>query len=206
MKKLLVGFIMDGKSGGIDKYLLNFLTKVSNEEVRIDFLTNEIDVELQKELKKCHSNLYAIANLKHPVSQYRQVCRIMKEGQYDAVYLNISTAIDCIAAIAAKHSGVERRMIHSHSSGNDCESALKRNLFNGIHKFCRLFLYRYCTEFYGCSVKAGEWLFPKKIVNSSKFCVIHNAVDREKYRYSVQKREEIRGSIGTTDQFLIGHV
>lgn len=63
----------------------------------------------------------------------------MKEGQYDAVYLNISTAIDCIAAIAAKHSGVERRMIHSHSSGNDCESALKRNLFNGIHKFCRLF-------------------------------------------------------------------
>ena len=32
MKKLLVGFIMDGKSGGIDKYLLNFLTKVSNEE------------------------------------------------------------------------------------------------------------------------------------------------------------------------------
>ena len=52
MKKLLVGFIMDGKSGGIDKYLLNFLTKVSNEEVRIDFLTNEIDVELQTELKK----------------------------------------------------------------------------------------------------------------------------------------------------------
>ena len=155
---------MDGKSGGIDKYLLNFLTKVSNEEVRIDFLTNEIDVELQKELKKFHSNLYAIANLKHPVSQYRQVCRIIKEGQYDAVYLNISTAIDCIAAIAAKHSGVKRRMIHSHSSGNDCESALKRNLFNGIHKFCRLFLYRYGTEFYGCSVKAGEWLFPKKIV------------------------------------------
>ena len=151
MKKLLVGFIMDGKSGGIDKYLLNFLTKVSNEEVRIDFLTNEIDVELQKELKKCHSNLYAIANLKHPVSQYRQVCRIMKE-------------------------------------------------------FCRLFLYRYGTEFYGCSVKAGEWLFPKKIVNSSKFCVIHNAVDREKYRYSVQKREEIRGSMGITDQFVIGHV
>lgn len=206
MKKLLVGFIMDGKSGGIDKYLLNFLTKVSNEEVRIDFLTNEIDVELQKELKKCHSNLYAIANLKHPVSQYRQVCRIMKEGQYDAVYLNISTAIDCIAAIAAKHSGVERRMIHSHSSGNDCESALKRNLFNGIHKFCRLFLYRYGTEFYGCSVKAGEWLFPKKIVNSSKFCVIHNAVDREKYKYSAQKREEIRGSMGITDQFVIGHV
>ncbi len=89
------------------------------------------------------------------------MCRIMKEGQDDLVYLNISTAIDCIAAIAAKHSGVERS-IHSHSSGNDCESALSRNLFNGIHKFCRLFLYRYGTEFYGCSVKAANGYFQKK--------------------------------------------
>lgn len=115
MKKLLVGFIMDGKSGGIDKYLLNFLTKVSNEEVRIDFLTNEIGVELQTELKKFHSNLYAIANLKHPVSQYRQVCRIMKEGQYDAVYLNISTAIDCIAGNCRKAFGGGEKKWNSQS-------------------------------------------------------------------------------------------
>lgn len=206
MKRILVGFIMDGKAGGIDRYLLNFLKKVSKEDVRIDFLTNEIDPELKEELKKFHSNLYAIANLKHPISQYRQVCSIIKAGRYDAVYLNISTAIDCIAAIAAKHTGVKRRMIHSHSSGNDCESTLKRNVFNLIHKFCRLFLYRYGTEFYGCSVKAGEWMFPKKIVNSEKFSVIHNAVDRGKYEYSVEKREEIRSELGITDQFVLGHV
>ena len=29
--KILVGFIMDGKAGGIDKYLLNFLEQVHNE-------------------------------------------------------------------------------------------------------------------------------------------------------------------------------
>lgn len=206
MKRILVGFIMDGKAGGIDKYLLNFLKKVSKEDVRIDFLTNEIELELKAELKKFDSNLYAIANLKHPISQYRQVCSIIKAGRYDTVYLNISTAIDCIAAIAAKHTGVKRRMLHSHSSGNDCESTLKRNVFNLIHKFCRLFLYRYGTEFYGCSVKAGEWMFPKKIVNSEKFSVIHNAVDRGKYEYSVEKREEIRSELGITDQFVLGHV
>lgn len=206
MKKILVGFIMDGRAGGIDKYLLNFLKKVSNEEVRLDFLTNEIDPELKEELHKFHSNIYAISNLKHPVSQYRQVRRLIKAGRYDAVYLNISTAIDCITAIAAKHAGVKRRIIHSHSSGNDCESALKRNVFNLIHKFCRLFLYKYGTEFYGCSEKAGEWLFPEKIVYSDAFHVIHNAVDREKYEYSVEKREEIRRKLGITDQFVLGHV
>lgn len=206
MKKILVGFIMDGKAGGIDKYLLNFLKKVSSEDVKIDFLTNEINSELKEELHKFNSDLYAIANLKHPIAQYRQVCRIIREGRYEAIYLNISTAIDCIAAIAAKHTGVKRRMIHSHSSGNDCESTLKRNIFNMVHKFCRLFLYRYGTEFYGCSIKAGEWLFPKKIVNSEKFSVIHNAVDRGKYEYSVEKREKIRSELGITDQFVLGHV
>ena len=50
MKKILAGFIMDGKSGGIDKYLLNFLHNVSSEETQVDFLTNEVDKELEKQL------------------------------------------------------------------------------------------------------------------------------------------------------------
>lgn len=54
--------------------------------------------------------------------------------------------------------------------------------------------------------ESRRMVISKKIVSSSKFCVIHNAVDREKYKYSVQKREEIRGSMGITDQFVIGHV
>ena len=93
----------------------------------MDFLTNEVDSDLEKKLKTYGSKIYAIQNLKHPITQYRQVKAIIKAGQYDAVYLNISTAIDCVAAIAAKHAKVKRIMIHSHSSGNDCESALKRN-------------------------------------------------------------------------------
>lgn len=204
--KILVGFIMDGNAGGIDKYLLNFLEKVSSKEVKLDFLTNEVNSDLEKKLKTYGSKIYAIQNLKHPITQYRQVKAIIKAGQYDAVYLNISTAIDCVAAIAAKHAKVKRIMIHSHSSGNDCESVLKRKIFNGIHKFCRLFLYKYGTEFYGCSIKAGEWMFPKTIVESEHFHVIHNAVDRKKFEYNIEKRERMRAELNITDQFVLGHV
>ena len=102
MKKILAGFIMDGHGGGVDNYLLNFLENTASEDVTIDFLTNEIDKDLEKFLGEYHSRLFAIANLKHPVKQFRQVCRIIEEGQYDMVYLNVSTAIDCVAAWAAK--------------------------------------------------------------------------------------------------------
>lgn len=196
---------MDGNAGGIDKYLWNFLDTVSGEAVQIDFLTNEIDPALQKKLQMYHSRLFEIANLKHPVKQYMQIRRILQSEKYDAVYLNISTAIDCIAAIAAKHEKIPKRMIHSHSSGNDCENALKRVVFNSIHRVCKLFLWRNGTHFYGCSKKAGEWLFPKKIVESPKFEVIFNAVDRERFRFDGNVRREKRVELGLENCFVIGH-
>lgn len=206
MKKILTGFIMDGKSGGIDKYLLNFLQKIQKEDVQIDFLTNEITPELEAYLEHFDSSLFAIPNLKHPIGQYRQVKKILKQGGYDMVYLNISTAIDCIAAIAAAHAHTKHVLIHSHSSGNDCENVLKRSVFNGIHAVCRLFLYRYATEYYGCSYKAGEWLFPKKVVASDQFQVIYNAVEREKFEYNEHMRKDLREQLGITGKFVVGNV
>lgn len=205
MKKVLAGFIMDGRSGGIDRYLLNFYHTVQGS-IRVDFLTNEIDKRLEAELGQQGSRLYAIPSLHHPAAQYRLVRRILREGGYDAVYLNISTAIDSVAAIAAAHEGIPERLIHSHSSGNDCESALRRNVFNLIHSVCRTFLWRYGTRLCGCSVKAGEWMFPRKIVHSRQFEVIYNAVDRKKYEYDEAVREEMRKELALGGRFTIGHV
>lgn len=232
--KVLVGFIMDGKAGGIDKYLLNVLEQVSGDgfsdqretvhqekhenqenqkiqgEVTLDFLTNEVDADLQKKLADYGSKIYAIPNLKHPKAQYDRVRKILAHGNYDAVYFNISTAIDLIAAKAAKDAGVKRRMIHSHSSGNDCESKGKRFVFDFIHGICKHFLYRYGNEFYGCSVKAGEWLFPKKIVESDDFHVIHNAVDRKRFAYDPERRATIRKELGCDTSgmkpYVYGHI
>ena len=39
MKKVLFGYIMNGKAGGIDKYMLNFFEHFSPGEVHFDFLT-----------------------------------------------------------------------------------------------------------------------------------------------------------------------
>lgn len=198
MKKVLVGFFMDGKSGGIDQYLLYFLRSVSSDCIQIDFLTNKIDPELQSILSGYGSRIFEIANLKHPVRQYHQVRRLIKEEQYEVVYLNISTAIDCVAAIAAKKEKVEKRLLHSHSSGNDCVNPIKRYCFNLLHYLCRCFLFQTGTHFYGCSKKAGLWMFPKKIVNSKRFEVIYNAIDQEKFRYDQGIREEVRKDLGLT--------
>lgn len=207
MKRILVGFIMDGKAGGVDRYLLNFLDAVKDQDVQIDFLTDGVHEELKTYLVQYHCGLYPIASLRHPVRQYQQVCAVLKQKPYDMVYLNVSTAIDCIAAFAAKKMGVKERAIHSHSSGNDCESTIQRLVYNVVHRICKTFFYKAGTRFYGCSVKAGEWIFPKKIVQSEKFEVIYNAVDWDRFQYKEEVRRKVRKELGIEDhQLVIGHI
>lgn len=205
-KKMLLGFIMDGTSGGVDNYILHFLDAVKEEGLQIDLLTNEADPELKERLlREYGSHLYEIANLHHPVRQFQQVRELIRREQYGMVYLNISTSMDCIAALAAWSMHVPRRMLHSHSGGNDCESAAKRAVFDTLQKICRTFLYRAGTEFYACSKKAGYWMYPKKVVESGKFHVICNAVDQRRFSYHPEIREEIRKELGIEDAFVIGH-
>ncbi len=206
MKRILAGFIGDGKAGGVDRYLLNFVEAVHGEEVQVDFLTNEINSDLEKHLEKYRTKLYTVTTLKHPFRQYRQVCSVLKENAYDMVYLNLSTAIECTAAFAARKMNVKERVLHSHSSGNDRQNALERFIYNAIHSVCRLFLYRAGTRFYACSVKAGEWLYPKKIVKSDKFEVIFNAVDRNRFCYRRDIRWEVRAELGLKENYVLGHV
>lgn len=48
---MLFGYIMNGKAGGIDKYMLNFFEHFSPGEVHFDFLTTQIDNELKEKLE-----------------------------------------------------------------------------------------------------------------------------------------------------------
>lgn len=206
MKRILAGFIGDGKAGGVDRYLLNFLEAVYGENIQIDFLTNEVDQELENTLQQYGSKLYAVTTLRHPVRQYRQVCAILKQNTYDMTYFNLSTAIECIAALAAKKRKVPERALHSHSSGNDRQSASGRVIYNFLHRICRLFLYKTGTVYYACSVKAGEWLYPEKIVHSDKFEVIYNAVDRNRFCYRPDVRLKMREELKLEENYVIGHV
>lgn len=206
MKKILLGFIEDGKSGGVDNYILHFLDAVWREGMQIDLLTNQVDSTLQEQLKKYHSRLFAVANLRHPLKQFRQVRYLIRREGYEMVYLNISTSMDLIAAFAAKFCQVPRRILHSHSSGNDCESAKKRAVFNLLQRICRRVIYRAANEFYACSRAAGYWMYPARIVNSKDFHIIYNAVDMERFHYHPQTREQIRQDMGLKGKLVVGHV
>ena len=206
MKKVLFGYIMNGKAGGIDKYMLNFFEHFSPDEVHFDFLTTQIDNELKEKLESKGAGLFEIPTLKNPRAQYKAICDIIKKNGYDTAYFNISTAICYPGPKAAHDCGVKKVIIHSHNTWYDCPNPKKRALMIKLNNSCRSFLYKYGTDFYGCSVLAGKWMFPEKIVESGKFRVIKNAIDLTNFVYSPEKREKMRTELNLGDKFVIGNV
>ena len=195
---------MDGWAGGIDKYLLNFYNTVK-DEYSIDFLTNKKDNRLETFLASNNSRLFEIASLMHPIRQYKQAKELISKNNYDAVYVNISTALAFPLLKAGHDCGVDV-IVHSHSSGYDCENASKRKIFTFLHYICKGLICKYANRFFACSDKAAEWMFNKKINKNKSYKIIYNAIDTAKYNFNPALRSEIRKELGIDDGFVIGNV
>lgn len=181
---VLVGYVIDGKSNGIDKYLLHVLDVMKQEDISFDFLTNHKTPELEAIFGAYHAGVIEMPSLKHPVGQYRFVNQLIQKEKYDVAYFNISEAFNAIGALAAHHAGVKKVIVHAHSSRVDSAITSVRLARTGIHKVFRPILAKAATDYCACSDYAGKWMFPEKIRRSCHYHVIHNAIDVSKFRYN----------------------
>ncbi len=206
MNRILVGYIVDFNSSGIDKYLINVIKTAYENGIHLDFLTSVYNDSLEQYLKPYDYNVYTISSLKKPLAQYKETKQILQYGNYDAAYFNISEPLNFIGAKAAHDVGV-RVMLHSHNSNVNSSSLLKRTIRIIINRICKLFIYKYCDCFFACSRTAGEWMYPKKIVESEKFKVIFNSVDASKFVFEEEIRNSVRENLGiSNDTLVLGHV
>ena len=82
---VLVGYVIDGKSNGIDKYLLHVLDVMKQEDISFDFLTNHKTPELEAIFGAYHAGVIEMPSLKHPVGQYRFVNQLIQKEKYDRI-------------------------------------------------------------------------------------------------------------------------
>ena len=95
------------------------------------------------------------------------------------------------------------KIIHSHNT----QSSRPNFLINILHNINKRRIKKYCDYFYACSEEAGYWMYPKDIVKSARFTIIHNAIDLNKFKFNPVIRKRIRQELGISDDTkVIGHV
>lgn len=200
--KVLVGFVTDGCTGGVDKYIMGFYNLLK-DSIHFDFLTNCKDSHLEMQLAKDKARLIEVSSLKHPKDQEKQVEQILRDGGYEAFYLNTSTALSYVAMKAAYHAKIPVRICHSHSSGADAGSLLYRSLIRLLHYKDRAFMVKYANRICACSQTAAKWMYGRE---AEKYIQINNAFDVAKYTFDREKRHRVRSAMNIKNNTVIGFV
>lgn len=203
---VLIGYMIDGRNSGIDKYLLRVLGILKEQGIHADILTMKNNSNLQKALAPYGAGIFEVPSLMHPKAQYAAMKKILTAGHYDAAYFNISEPMHCIGARCAHKLGVPKVILHSHNTAQGETDPAKAKLKSLLNRLARPRLKAYGTSFYACSQAAGKWLFPQSVLDSGDYHVLYNPISVEEFAFDPDVRKETREALGLGDACVVGHI
>lgn len=185
--------------GGAETFVYNLFSNINNDEYHFDFLirnrmiNNEL---LYAECKKKNSNIFITeSNIKHPIKNFLQVNKILKENKYDCIHIHANALIYIIPILIAKKNNI-KIVLHSHSVTNNKGGYIGRI----VHYINQKIIYNVQMNNIACSIEAGKWMFGDR-----EYMVIKNAVNAGKYKYSYEVSERLKRENAIKDEVIIGH-
>lgn len=209
MIRVLEVNVDDNGYGGVYAFVLNILENIG-KEFQIDLCSFE-KFEKQSNIDYVESFGGKVHYCGHPGSLFTKqkgcldnLRKLVKEEHYDVVHIHSDVSYKLVLyALAAKAGGAKKILIHSHSSGVEGKHRRTKLMLQHVAK--RLILY-VANQFLACSQKAAEWMYPQRILNGTRFALINNGINVEKFAFDPAVRTEMRKELGLEDNFVIGHV
>lgn len=200
--KIKVAIVM-GKftSGGIKSVITNYYSNVDRNKISFDLLIdNNSPIDDYSEIETIGGRVCKISTLSNPFKYISQIYKLSKENKYDIIHGYVN-ALNVFSMFAGKMAGVPVRIAENLSSAHPGE---KKTIVKNILKpFSKIFP----TDLAACSKSCGEWLYGKKDIESGKVRIFNNAISLKKYTYDKELRENVRNSLGLSDEnFVLGHI
>lgn len=194
--------------GGTEAVVLSYYNNIDRTKFHIDFLLHGheyecINNEMHNYLLSCGSKIFYVTprgeNFK---KNNHEISKVFKENKYVIVHSHMDAA-GYFLLKEAKKAGIPVCISHSHNTANKRKnnSNIKDLIYKIVHEFAIKRLPKVTDVRIACSTEAGNWLF-----NGSKFKVLNNAIDINKYTYDSSKREKMRQALGFNNEIVIGHV
>ncbi|MBQ3486462.1 MAG: glycosyltransferase [Clostridia bacterium] len=202
VRVLVVG--MTATVGGIENFLVNYLSRIDKSRVQFDFLTRFADAAYP-EARAAIGRTYVIPRRSEsPVRFYREISDFFAahHGEYDVVWDNECMFNDMTPLKLAAEYGVPVRIAHSHNPEN-MDVSLRGRGQELLHRVQRRRLSRYANVLWACSEESARWACPAMDLAPA---VIPNAIDAAAFRFNAEIRREVRAQYGLEDCLVVGHV
>lgn len=189
--------------GGAERVAVDLAKSINHARFSIDFLIQEGADEfyrgevLSAGCKVFYSPRFSLQSI---IGYRRWMRNFIYNSDYDIVHFHQNTMIGSIYR-TLRNKGI-KIVSHAHSSsfrGSRLEKACKRLLVRGLVDKSDVCI--------GCSDKAAECFYGRDFSRHSNCIVIPNAVDVERFAFSVQTRDSIRAKYSINEcDFVLGHV
>ena len=130
---------------------------------------------------------------------FRELKKLMAKYPYTAVHAHTMFSIGWVM-LAAKQMDIPVRVSHAHSALINGKSLMK-SIYESV---MRCLILAYSTDLVACGEKAGERLYGKGAYKKRANLIL-NGINTEIFRFSEEKRNEIRQQLNLQDKFVIGH-
>ena len=110
-------FGMTNNSGGIESFIMNYYRNIDHNKIQFDFINMYGEIAYQDEIIRLGGRIHNISFFKKsPIKNYYDIKSLIRENKYNVVHVNMLSAAYILPLIAARRSGVECVIAHSHNS------------------------------------------------------------------------------------------
>lgn len=193
MKKIRVMHFVSGLGNdGVTQVIKNYTSRL-NQHYSIDnVIVYQHHTEHSKieELKKIGDRLYEIPyKSEHPFANLHETYRIIKKEKPNIVHAHMSL-LSFYPLSVAWFLGVKIRIAHAHIAQDNINPYMAK-----VFKKLNLF---FANHYIACGQAAGEYLF-----GENKFDIMYNAIDQNKYKFNLEKREQLRKKLRIQDNTIV---
>lgn len=194
-------------NSGVYRYIFNHYEYFDLSKVTFGFLTRASDtLRKSSEFTRYGFNIHPFSATQRddPDLLKAEIHHIL--SQYDVIHLHTSSWRGFMIEELAMDLGMEKVIVHSHSTGIDVNDDNDRIAQIDEHiKYREQFCEKYATDFCACSKLAADWLFGDKI-SKDKIKFLPNAIDTTRFLFSISARNNVREALDLKNNFILGHI
>lgn len=189
--------------GGSQAFVMNMYRNIDRSKVQFDFVvTPETKEGFYDEITNLGGKIFSCPRYKGTNHiQYNKWWDdfFNEHPEYKVIHGHVRSTASIYLKIAKRHGLVTIAHSHSTSNGNGISAIVKRIMQLPIRK--------QADYLFACSDKAGKWLYGEKAITQQNYYMIPNGVDLKRFEFDVNKRNQMRMTLGIKkDVMILGHI
>lgn len=190
--------------GGIENMLMTLMPSMKKKGIIFDFAVHGENIGIHEaKIKELGGGVYHLpkflgVNIVAYLNAWRSLLK--KHPELEIIHGHMTSTASLYLWIAKRYGRVT--IAHSHST-----STSGGRIMYGVKRMLEYPL-RYLSDYLcACSAAAADYRFGKMTHSRSNYFLWHNAIDTDKFVFSLDKREKYRKKLGIAENtVVIGHV